>query len=328
MLRCFSSQLQATCKVNAVNASARSSTAAEIDAIKPMATEADAKWLLETMCKPSTKEVRLAALAALDKSPKSCMRRFVQDGGLRILEKWLRKSPAARYACLQVLQKLPVSLPDLRQANIMPSVAMIQRSEAEEANGKQALALLERWRSLVQCSDEPPFKRPRQDEAPVAAAAPAPKAAAKAAAPVADPRPQTHAQAQPPQPRTPPLSQLPAAKSEDIPPELKNVDPRIALVLMENPDLLEFLKKQPGIFQNMSPQSLAFHRAFSCTQPPVKWLFFGAFPPPPPSLSFSFFNIVFFFPLSLSLSFFPKPEIIHCRLLSGGGHGRDAQAAT
>ncbi|CAE6964018.1 ptprf [Symbiodinium natans] len=250
----------ATCKVNAVNASARSSTAAEIDAIKPMATEADAKWLLETMCKPSTKEVRLAALAALDKSPKSCMRRFVQDGGLRILEKWLRKSPAARYACLQVLQKLPVSLPDLRQANIMPSVAMIQRSEAEEANGKQALALLERWRSLVQCSDEPPFKRPRQDEAPVAAAAPAPKAAAKAAAPVADPRPQTHAQAQPPQPRTPPLSQLPAAKSEDIPPELKNVDPRIALVLMENPDLLEFLKKQPGIFQNMSPQSLAFHR--------------------------------------------------------------------
>ena len=204
------------------------------------------------MRKVSTKGQCLAALSALDKSPKSCMRKFVQDGGLEILERWLRKAPAARYACLLVLLKLPVSLPDLQKASkLMPTVTVIQREESAEENGKQALAVMERWKALFSPPSqpgevvEPPTKRPRP-QAKAAAAAPQAAGAAPAAPAEA-----------PPQPRTPPLSQLPGAKSEDIPPELAGLDPRIALVLMENSALLELLKKQK-ILQNLSPQNLEF----------------------------------------------------------------------
>lgn len=82
-----------------------------------METPEDAQKLLDMMRNVSSEPMRLGLLVALDKSPKHCMFSFVQGHGLEILDKWLRQSAEARYACLLVLQKLPVTLADLQKAD-------------------------------------------------------------------------------------------------------------------------------------------------------------------------------------------------------------------
>ena len=226
--------------------------------VKPMTSTADAKRLLEAMRAATTDEARLGTLAALDKSPKHCMLQFCQDGGLEILEKWLRLNPDARYSCLLVLQKLPVALPNLQKAKLIPAVIAIQQDV--KANGEQAAAVLDRWRSAGFLMDEkvertpptsteplawPPRKRPKFEQTRF-------------------PEPSTmedlgdEPEAPQPQPHTPPLSDLPAARAEDIPSELRGLDPRVALVLMENSKMLQFLRKHPSVFQNMNSESLAY----------------------------------------------------------------------
>ena len=234
--------------------------------VKKMSCPQDAKGLLEAMRAANTAEARLATLAALDQSPKHCMRQFVDDGGLEILDLWLRKNPEARYTCLLVLQRLPVALHSLQKSKLITSVTGIFDQEVEKENSKQAEALLARWRSagfLPKLPEEcatPKGRLPGTEAEPAAPAAPA---APVPLLPVTV-RPETKESqdSEParevPAPRTPPLSELPAARPESIPPELRNLDPRIALVLMENPDMLQFLKKHPSVFANMNADSLAY----------------------------------------------------------------------
>ncbi|CAE7906089.1 unnamed protein product [Symbiodinium microadriaticum] len=242
--------------------------------VKKMSSPQDAKGLLEAMRTASTAEARLGTLAALNQSPKHCMHQFVKDGGLEILEKWLRKNPEARYTCLLVLQRLPVALQNLQKPKLIDSVTEIFEKDEEE-NSKQAEAVLARWRSagfLPKLPEEQPTSN-RQlpghetwaPEVPGPGPAAAPAAPAAPVVPVVPLLPVAEVQesgnAQPTEvhaPRTPPLSELPAARPEDIPPELRNLDRRIALVLMQKPHMLEFLKKHPSVFANMNVDSLAY----------------------------------------------------------------------
>ncbi|CAE7671694.1 ptprf [Symbiodinium sp. CCMP2592] len=233
--------------------------------VKKMSCPQDAKGLLEAMRAANTAEARLATLAALDQSPKHCMRQFVDDGGLEILDFWLRKNPEARHTCLLVLQRLPVALHSLQKSKLITSVTGIFDQEVEKENSKQAEALLARWRSagfLPRLPEErqttPNGRLPGTEAAPAAPAAPVPLLPVTVRPEVKESQDSEPAPREVPAPRTPPLSELPAARPESIPPELRNLDPRIALVLMENPDMLEFLKKHPSVFANMNVDSLAY----------------------------------------------------------------------
>ena len=259
--------------------------------VKPMACPSDAKPLLEAMRAASTENSRLDTLAALDKSPKHCMLQFIQDGGLEVLERWLRKSPDARLTCLKVLQKLPVALPNLQKANLIPAVEAIQ----EQESSAQAAAVLERWRSagflsethraaapanapsveeaeaMAEAFGEPSSKRLRTEKdhptsrkeldslQKPAASGPGPSAEQEPfmVEPEAEPLPPGPQHPQHPQPRTPPLTHLPAARPEDTPEELQGLDPRIALVLMQNPDMLQFLRKHPSVLQDLDSEKIA-----------------------------------------------------------------------
>ena len=119
--------------------------------VKPMTSTADAKRLLEAMRAATTHEARLGTLAAVDKSPKHCVLQFCQDGGLEILEKWLRKNPEARYSCLPILQKLLVALLNLQKAKLIPAVIAIQQHVKANA---EAASVLDRWRSAGFLLDE------------------------------------------------------------------------------------------------------------------------------------------------------------------------------
>mmetsp|Transcript_78739 Transcript_78739/g.205366 ORF Transcript_78739/g.205366 Transcript_78739/m.205366 type:complete len:249 (-) Transcript_78739:4-750(-) len=47
---------------------------------------------------------------------------------------------------------------------------------------------------------------------------------------------------------------------DDLPPILKGLDERIARVLLDRPEILEFLQKHPSVMQNLSAKSVAFLR--------------------------------------------------------------------
>eukprot|EP00438_Fugacium_kawagutii_P028523 Skav226752 [mRNA] locus=scaffold3942:89473:90689:- [translate_table: standard] len=133
-----------------------------------METREDAPKLLDMMRNVSSEPMRLGLLVALDKSPKHCLISFVQGNGVEILEKWLRQSAEARYACLLVLQKLPVTLTDLQKADsksllggkdIIPTVEAIQGQDQVETHRNNASTLLDRWRAGGLLAEPPPKRR-------------------------------------------------------------------------------------------------------------------------------------------------------------------------
>lgn len=206
--------------------------------VKPMESPEDAVKLVESMrsVPPEAISFRLGLLVALDTSPRHCMNSFVKNGGVEILSKWLRKSAEVRFACLMVLQKLPVTFADLQKADILATVQAIENQDQEEGHRTNAAALIERWKGAGFL--EPPSKRRRVEPstAPQAQQAPPAPQASQAWVTVVD-EPVVA------QPRTPPLETLPPARPEEIPDSLQALDPRIARVLMDRPGLHSFLQK-------------------------------------------------------------------------------------
>lgn len=222
--------------------------------VKPMASPEDAVKLVESMrsVPPDAISFRLGLLVALDTSPRHCMNSFVRNGGVEILSKWLRKSAEVRFACLMVLQKLPVTPADVQKAELVATVKAIQSQDQEEGHRTNAAALIERWKAAGFLT-ELPSKRRRVEPSMAQPQAQAPQAApVMVADPVADPMVQVA------QPRTPPLETLPPARPEEIPDSLQALDPRIARVLMDRPGLFGFLQKHPDVLQNLNADSLSF----------------------------------------------------------------------
>lgn len=221
--------------------------------VKPMESPEDAVKLVESMrsVPPEAISFRLGLLVALDTSPRHCMNSFVKNGGVEILSKWLRKSAEVRFACLMVLQKLPVTFADLQKADILATVQAIENQDQEEGHRTNAAALIERWKGAGFL--EPPSKRRRVEPstAPQAQQAPQAPQASQAWVTVVD-EPVVA------QPRTPPLETLPPARPEEIPDSLQALDPRIARVLMDRPGLHSFLQKHPDVLQNLNADSLSF----------------------------------------------------------------------
>lgn len=141
-----------------------------------------------------------------------------------VLCRWIRTLATCRNASLALLQKLPVTVPDLQGSRIVASISRVMMADGKPDNRQRAAAILERWRVdglLDQLSEpqsqapalEPPSKRPRFDG-------------------------ETTNQ------------QVPGA--EHLPPDLAGLDPRIAAVLIARPDVHEFLRKHPGIMNACS----------------------------------------------------------------------------
>lgn len=225
----------------------------QVTYVKPMESPEDAVKLVESMrsVPPEAISFRLGLLVALDTSPRHCMNSFVKNGGVDILSKWLRKSADVRFACLMVLQKLPVTFADLQKADILATVKAIQNQDQEEGHRTNAAALIERWKGAGFL--EPPSKRRRVEPSAAPAQAPQAAQAAQAQVPVTVVDEPMVAQ-----PRTPPLETLPPARPEEIPDSLQALDPRIARVLMDRPGLHSFLQKHPDVLQNLNADSLSF----------------------------------------------------------------------
>ena len=232
----------------------RMKTNKQVADIQPMTGPEDAKKMVAAMRNVPSESVRMGLLIALDKSPRHCMLPFVESGGVEILAKWLRKSEEACYACLMVLQKLPVTFADLQKADLIRIVEAIQSQNNIPHHRENATALLERWKAAGFL--EPPTKKPRLDppQRPVAQAPTVPTVPPTVPPTVAQPPPSTA------QPRTPPLETLPAARPEAIPRELRTLDARMAQVLLDSPKLYSFLQKHPGIWANLNAENFVFLR--------------------------------------------------------------------
>ena len=223
----------------------------EATVIPAMQGPEDAKKMLERM-RVANDSSRLALLLAIDSSPKHCMRSLVQFGGLEVLVKWLRKSQDARHACLLTLQKLPVTLEDLRRAECVATVQAIAGQDSVEQHRVEAKKCLDRWRAagFFPKRKEPPAVEPVAKQ------------------PRAEPRAEPRGDQPRAQPRTPPLETLPAAEANEIPEALRGLDPRIVHVLNERPQLLKFLQKHPNVlYKNLNSDALAFlHRNLQNSQ--------------------------------------------------------------
>ncbi|CAK9003175.1 Receptor-type tyrosine-protein phosphatase F [Durusdinium trenchii] len=205
----------------------------------------DGKTLASAMRSCGSEQMRMGLLSALDKSAKHSMLSFIQNGGLEPLTRWLKQSQTARYACLVVLQKLPVTLQDLQKGHLIEIVEAIQK-EDDPKNRAEATALLDRWKAagFIQQEVRRPAKRLRAEDFDLA-----------------QPDVPVYQTAQPTshgaQPRTPPLQTLPAARPEFIPRDLQSLDPRIVKVLLERPQLHELLQQHPDVLHQPSPEALA-----------------------------------------------------------------------
>ncbi|CAE7395847.1 pks3, partial [Symbiodinium microadriaticum] len=116
----------------------------------------NAQKLLEEMraALPGTKSQLLSKLNA---APQSCKLQFVYDGGLEILEKWIRRHPPLRKDILALLKDgFPVTGADLKKAKLRDSLEALG-SEGENEDSKELLA---RWQSeglfSVPASKPPP----------------------------------------------------------------------------------------------------------------------------------------------------------------------------
>jgi len=234
----------------------RMKTNKQVADIQPMTGPEDAKKMVAAMRNVPSESVRMGLLIALDKSPRHCMLPFVQSGGVEILAKWLRKSEEACYACLMVLQKLPVTFADLQKADLIRIVEAIQSQDSIPHHRENATALLERWKAAGFL--EPPSKKPRLDPPQRPTVEQVPTVPPTVAPTVAQPPPSTAVVPPGAQPRTPPLETLPAARPEAIPRELRTLDARIAQVLLDRPELYSFLQKHPGVFANLNAENLVF----------------------------------------------------------------------
>ena len=102
---------------------------------------------------PGTKSQLLSKLNA---APQSCKLQFVYDGGLEILEKWIRRHPPLRKDILALLKDgFPVTGADLKKAKLRDSLEALG-SEGENEDSKELLA---RWQSEGKGTCNCPVKR-------------------------------------------------------------------------------------------------------------------------------------------------------------------------
>ena len=82
-------------------------------------------------------------LSKLHAAPKSCKLQFVYDGGLEILEEWIRKDPPLRKGSLVVLKDLPVTRADLKKAKLQEALETLGR----EGDSEEPDELLAQWQA-------------------------------------------------------------------------------------------------------------------------------------------------------------------------------------
>eukprot|EP00439_Symbiodinium_sp_Y106_P006424 s3186_g1.t1 len=82
-------------------------------------------------------------LSKLHAAPKSCKLQFVYDGGLEILEEWIRKDPPLRKGSLVVLKDLPVTRADLKKAKLREALETLGR----EGDSEEPDELLAQWQA-------------------------------------------------------------------------------------------------------------------------------------------------------------------------------------
>jgi len=177
----------------------------------------DAARLVHAMNNSPTDRVRLGILTALDNSPPAALPHFVAQGGLAVLDRWVRSHAELRLACLTSLQKMPMTGHDLEVARMCGAVLTAARQDAKPEVRQKAQLLLDKW----------------ANEGLVPQALGSTPAAGSKNSP---------ADAQTLEASAAKVPGLP----ENFPSELaKKLDPRIAKVLMERPAIMEFLSKHP-----------------------------------------------------------------------------------
>ncbi|CAE7671709.1 pks3 [Symbiodinium sp. CCMP2592] len=102
-----------------------------------------AKKLLEEMRAAVQLETKSQLLSKLHAAPKSCKLQFVYDGGLEILEKWIRQDPPLQKASLSVLKDLPVTAADLKKARLREALETLGR----EGDDEEPDELLAQWQA-------------------------------------------------------------------------------------------------------------------------------------------------------------------------------------
>ncbi|CAK0828274.1 unnamed protein product [Prorocentrum cordatum] len=96
----------------------------------------------------------MGTLRALDRSQRSHLGAFASAGGLEVLASWIRRHPVCRYACLAVLQGIPVTTRSPHSASLAETVAEVLRSDADERNREKAQEIMESWSSQAMLEED------------------------------------------------------------------------------------------------------------------------------------------------------------------------------
>ncbi|CAE8614496.1 unnamed protein product, partial [Polarella glacialis] len=114
-------------------------------ASEPAAASGDPLKLLEAMRNAPSDRTRMGALLGLERLPREKLTQFVSAGGLAVLERWIRAYGETRFACLTLLQKLPVTGQDLLQSRIAAAVELAEQTDKQADNRQKAAAVIDRW---------------------------------------------------------------------------------------------------------------------------------------------------------------------------------------
>jgi len=224
--------------------------------IDPMSRAGDADRIVGLMRTASNDHVRIAILMALDRTPLSHLPAFVSAGGLALLERWIRTRDECRFACLTMLQKIPLNSQDLRDARIPSAVSDVARLDTKSDCRKKATAILETWRATGVLATAKTSAQAGEAEAPVGDVVQPPDS--KRARLVETTLPVASAPDLPPAPEVPLATPQPPGLPENCPPELAQLDPRITDMLVKNPSILNFLAKHRSVMQNLNADNLKF----------------------------------------------------------------------
>jgi len=116
--------------------------AADLQAIPPITSDLQAQKMVEGMRNAPTDRMRLSMLMAVDCTHPSFLPAFVTCGGVHILEKWTRDHSECCFACLVLLQQLPLGKSSHYTSLINTLKGLLQKDILPETKS-QARAVLD-----------------------------------------------------------------------------------------------------------------------------------------------------------------------------------------
>jgi len=243
----------------------RSTASDAFDKVEPITSSEDALRIVNAMRNCKTDRQRLGLLNALDRSQRSLLPAFVTEGGLAVLDKWIRTAADIRFPTLAVLQKIPVFSHDLKQARIPSAVDIVARLDASQANRQKAIAVLEAWRAegLIPPQAPSAVEGQKREAEPLALEGKQKRrrveeVGSSDGSSGSDEEDQDDEAGEGGGETARREASQSSLEKEDVPPELDKVDPRIKEAIMQRPAILEFLSKHRSVLQNLNAETVMF----------------------------------------------------------------------